>query len=85
MNTIEERARKAASRCIEWFFDKNKEDVDGVTHTIQYALTEQKQIDLNKVCEWLRKQTSQEYPGAPHLRIFDDYDINEFRKEMEKE
>lgn len=51
MNTIEERARKAASRCIEWFFDKNKEDVDGVTHTIQYALTEQKAIDIEKACQ----------------------------------
>lgn len=39
---------------------------------------------IDKACKWLKEQTYQEYPGAPHERLFDDYDINEFRKEMEE-
>lgn len=51
MKTIKERARGAAIRCIEWFYDKPPKYENGITDTIKYALLEQRDIDAERAVE----------------------------------
>ena len=80
MKTIAERAREYA---------KNEDLVQG-TDGFEYCLrdyikgaTEQKVIDIDKACEWLKEQVYQEYGGGPLERLIPDTMIEEFRKAME--
>ena len=36
-----------------------------------------KMVSLDKVCEYLKSLTYQEFSGGPMVRMFDDYFINE--------
>lgn len=81
MKTIAERAREYA---------KNEDLVYG-TDGYEYCLrdyikgaTEQKVIDIDKACEWLKEQVYQEYGGGPRERLIPDTIIEEFRKAMQE-
>ena len=81
MKTISERAREYA---------KNEDLVQG-TDGFEYCLrdyikgaTEQKEIDIEKACKWLKEQVYQEYGGGPLERLIPDTMIEEFRKAMEE-
>lgn len=81
MKTIRERAREYA---------ENEDLVQG-TDGFDYCLrdyikgaTEQKAIDIDKACEWLKEQVYQEYGGGPRERLIPDTMIEEFRKAMEE-
>ena len=81
MKTIVERAREYA---------ENEDLVQG-TDGFDYCLrdyikgaTEQKAIDIDKACEWLKEQVYQEYGGGPLERLIPDTMIEEFRKAMEE-
>lgn len=82
MKTIAERAREYA---------KNEDLVQG-TDGFDYCLrdyikgaTEQKVIDIDKACKWMKEQVYQEYGGGPLERLIPDTRIEEFRKAMEEE
>ena len=81
MKTIRERATEYAE----------KEDLVQGTDGYEYCLrdyikgaTEQKVIDIDKACEWLKEQVYQEYGGGPLERLIPDTMIEEFRKAMEE-
>lgn len=81
MKTIAERAREYA---------KNEDLVYG-TDGYEYCLrdyikgaTEQKVIDIDKACKWMKEQVYQEYGGGPLERLIPDTSIEEFRKAMEE-
>ena len=81
MKTIAERAREYA---------ENEDLVQG-TDGYEYCLrdyikgaTEQKVIDIDKACEWLKEQVYQEYGGGPLERLIPDTMIEDFRKAMEE-
>ena len=48
------------------------------------GLSKDKMVSLDKVCEYLKSLTYQEYPGGQLERIVDDYNIQELRKAMEE-
>lgn len=81
MKTIAERAREYA---------ENEDLVQG-TDGYEYCLrdyikgaTEQKVIDIEKACKWLKEQVYQEYGGGPRERLIPDTIIEDFRKAMEE-
>ena len=81
MKTIAERAREYA---------ENEDLVQG-TDGYEYCLrdyikgaTEQKALDIDKACEWLKEQVYQEYGGGPLERLIPDTMIEDFRKAMEE-
>lgn len=81
MKTIRERAREYA---------ENEDLVQG-TDSFEYCLrdyikgaTEQKVIDIDKACKWMKEQVYQEYGGGPLERLIPDTSIEEFRKAMEE-
>lgn len=81
MKTIAERAREYA---------ENEDLVQG-TDSFEYCLrdyikgaTEQKVIDIDKACKWMKEQVYQEYGGGPLERLIPDTSIEEFRKAMEE-
>ena len=81
MKTIAERAREYA---------ENEDLVHG-TDGYEYCLrdyikgaTEQKVIDIEKACNWMKEQVYQEYGGSPLERLIPDIRIDEFRKAMEE-
>lgn len=76
---IEERAKKA------YPIDGTNMMV-GLIQRNSYILgaTEQKAIDIEKACKWLKEQVYQEYGGGPCERLIPDTMIEEFRKAMEE-
>ena len=81
MKTIAERAREYAEN----------EDLVYGTDGYEYCLrdyikgaTEQKVIDIDKACEWLKEQVYQEYGGGPLERLIPDTMIEKFRNAMEE-
>ena len=45
---------------------------------------EQKALDIDKACKWLKEQVYQEYGGGALERLIPDTMIEEFRKSMEE-
>lgn len=41
-------------------------------------------VFLEKTCEWMRKQMCLEYSGGPLERIISDFNISQYKKEMEE-
>ena len=89
MGTIEERAKQFAQN-----FEINEKDMDcGNCNTCRKCkdyrryvdiVTEQREIDIEKACKWLKEQVYQEYGGGPRERLIPDTIIEEFRKAMEE-
>ena len=89
MRTIEERAKQFAQN-----FEIIEKDMDcGNCNTCRKCkdyrryvdiVTEQREIDIEKACKWLKEQVYQEYGGGPRERLIPDTIIEEFRKAMEE-
>lgn len=89
MGTIEERAKQFAQN-----FEIIEKDMDcGNCNTCRKCkdyrryvdiVTEQREIDIEKACKWLKEQVYQEYGGGPRERLIPDTIIEEFRKAMEE-
>ena len=89
MGTIEERAKQFAQN-----FEIIEKDMDcGNCNTCRKCkdyrryvdiVTEQREIDIEKACKWLKEQVYQEYGGGPCERLIPDTIIEEFRKAMEE-
>lgn len=82
METIEERANLAAWQIYEEILSKLS--VDRVVEIIEDKIREQKAIDIDKACNWMKEQVYQEYGGGPLERLIPDARIEEFRKAMEE-
>ena len=87
MKTIEERAKEHAPETFK------SDDILPTRLTTLAALerkayiagaTEQKAIDIEKACKWLKEQVYQEYGGGPLERLIPDTMIEKFRKAMEE-
>ena len=50
-----------------------------------YFANWQKEQTINKACDYLSKLKTQDFPGAPMENLFEDYEIYQFKKVMEKE
>ena len=72
METIEERARLAAWQIFEEI-GLSKHSVDRVSEIIIEKMSEQKDIDIDKACEWLRARN-----------VLTEASIEGFRKAMEE-
>ena len=89
METIKERAEEFAQN-----FEIILKDVDcGGCNSCEKCkdyrryvdiVTEQREIDIEKACKWLKEQVYQEYGGGPRERLIPDTIIEEFRKAMEE-
>ena len=77
MKTIEERARLAARQIWE-DTDLSEHSVDRVSEIIEEKINEQKAIDIDKACEWL-KNNLREYG----IILFGHWE-SDFRKTMEE-
>lgn len=73
MKTIEERARLAAWQIYEEI-GLSQHSVDRVSEIIVEKLLEQKEIDIEKACEWLHARN-----------VLTEASIEGFRKVMEEE
>lgn len=82
MKTIEERANLAAWQIYEEILSKLS--IYRVAEIIEDNLREQKAIDIDKACNWMKEQVYQEYGGGPLERLIPDARIEEFRKAMEE-
>ena len=83
MKTIEERARLAAWQIFEEI-GLSQHSVDRVAEIIAEKMHEEKAIDIDKACEWLKEQVYQEYGGGPLERLIPDTMIEKFRNAMEE-
>ena len=83
MNAIEERARRAALQIFEEI-GLSKHSIDRAAEIIEKEILEQKAIDIDKACNWMKEQVYQEYGGGPLERLIPDTSIEEFRKAMEE-
>ena len=89
MKTIAERAKEFAQN-----YEFVEKDMDcGNCNTCgkcrgyrKYVdiVTEQREIDIENACKWLKEQVYQEYGGGPLERLIPDTMIEEFRKAMEE-
>ena len=89
MGTIAERAKEFAQN-----YEFVEKDMDcGNCNTCgkcrgyrKYVdiVTEQREIDIENACKWLKEQVYQEYGGGPLERLIPDTMIEEFRKAMEE-
>ena len=89
MGTIAERAKEFAQN-----FEIIGKDMDcGNCNTCRKCkdyrkyvdiVTEQREIDIEKACKWLKEQVYQEYGGGSLERLIPDTMIEEFRKAMEE-
>ena len=72
MKTIEERAHSAAWQIFEEI-GLSKHSVDRVSEIIAERISEQKAIDIDKACEWLKARN-----------VLTDASLEGFRKAMEE-
>ena len=77
MKTIDERAREAAWQIFEETI-LSEHSVDRVAEIIEEKINEQKAIDIDKACEWL-KNNLREYG----IILFGHWE-SDFRKAMEE-
>ena len=77
MKTIDERAREAAWQIFEETI-LSEHSVDRVSEIIEEKINEQKAIDIDKACEWL-KNNLREYG----IILFGHWE-SDFRKAMEE-
>ena len=82
MKTIEERAK--ANLAYEQDFCGYSLSENMVCRAYVRGATEQKAIDIEKACKWMKEQVYQEYGGGPLERLIPDTSIEEFRKAMEE-
>ena len=92
MKTIEERARLAAWQIFEEI-GLSKHSVNRVSEIIEEKMDEQKAIDIDKACEWL-KENARDYacatircPYGEEEEIICDVHreiVEDFRKAMEE-
>ena len=85
MKTIEERAKEFAMDA----HDFDCEGCDTCSKCKDYRnfvdiVTEQKAIDIEKACKWMKEQVYQEYGGGPLERLIPDTMIENFMKNMEE-
>ena len=83
MKTIQERARLAAWQIFEEI-GLSRHSVDRVAEIIAEKMHEEKAIDIDKACKWLKEQVYQEYGGGPLERLIPDTMIEDFRKAMKE-
>ena len=83
MATIEKRANLAAWQIFEEI-GLSRHSVDRVAEIIAEKIHEQKALDIDKACKWLKEQVYQEYGGGPRERLIPDTMIEEFCKAMEE-
>lgn len=74
MKTIEERAEAYVNRHNSLHFTRFLAYLTGAT--------EQKQIDINNACEWMRKQEGWDALNDKPCPMFSEEDIEQFRKAM---
>ena len=79
MKTIEERARLAAWQIFEEI-GLSQHSVDRVSEIITERMLDQKDIDIDKACEWLERANS---ALPPCYKMF-EVNIENFRKAMEE-
>ena len=83
MKTIEERARLAAWQIVEEI-GLSQHSVDRVSEIITEKMLDQKAIDIDKACEWLknnwREYVNQDRDG---MILFGHWE-SDFRKAMEE-
>ena len=83
MKTIEERARLAAWQIVEEI-GLSQHSVDRVSEIITEKMLDQKAIDIDKACEWLknnwREYVNQDRDG---MILFGHWE-SDFRKSMEE-
>ena len=87
--TIEERAEEFAQNFEIILKDVDCGGCDSCEKCKDYRryvdiVTEQREIDIEKACKWLKEQVYQEYGGGPRERLIPDTIIEEFRKAMEE-
>ena len=78
MKTIEERARLAAWQIFEEI-GLSQHSVDRVSEIITEKMLDQKAIDIDKACEWLKENVE----GGVHPQSSYGF-VNKFRKVMEE-
>ena len=83
MGAIEERAIQ--NLIYEQDFCGHRLSDSMVCRAYVKGATDQKALDIDKACEWLKEQVYQEYSGGPLERLIPDTMIEEFRKAMEEE
>ena len=82
MKTIAERAKELG--VISEYRADYPYDKTSVEFGYMRGATEQKAIDIEKACKWLKEQVYQEYGGGPLERLIPDTMIEKFRKAMEE-
>ena len=83
MKTIEERASLAAWQILEEI-GISKHSVDRVSEIIAEKMREQKAIDIDKACEWLRNNWREYiYRDRDGMILFGHWESN-FRKAAEE-
>ena len=85
MKTIEERAHSAAWQIFEEI-GLSKHSVERVAEIIEEKIREQKAIDINKACEWLKENLPYIVckTNASEYRLGKSGFIETFRKAMEE-
>ena len=78
MKTIEERASLTAWQIFEEI-GLSKHSVESVAEIIEEKIREQKDIDIDKACEWLNENVE----GGVHPQSAYGF-VDKFRKEMEE-
>lgn len=79
MKTIEQRAEEFANIGVHTGIEKS------IQYTYKYAAAEQRKIDIDKACEWLRQCTTFQHPDYRHpVPFFDEEDIESFKRAMEE-
>ena len=83
MKTIEERARLAAWQIVEEI-GLSQHSVDRVSEIITEKMLDQKAIDIDKACEWI-KENFEYYVDVEvsSYYMYGDKFVGDFRKAME--
>lgn len=84
--TIKERAKKYASKKGDISLSPvyNKALASIYEEAYIAGASEQKAIDIEKACNWMKEQVYQEYSGGLLERLIPDTRIEEFRKAMKE-